>query len=577
MLGSNLVQRAVSCSKITGRCGLAKNVSRKSCKTYRVNRNWYGTGRGSDRVLGTSYPLATASGSVSQLMQFSLMRNSFVVAAILLLCARASPQTLPSEQVATKNSTDIRAVLCDMDKGDYTSAEKRLEQLLQSDPKNIYAQKLLASTLAAQIKIGGDSARNATVARKAIEAYQRVSNDPGVSGAEKAQIDKYVLILYRHVGADEQRKEIERRALDSTRSPGDRSELSAVLASLSWDCSYRITSKEAGPEKAELEKAAVCVSKGLDYTNQALTLDRNNESAWSYKASLFKEAAKLAGFGGNQTQKASYLRQADAADKQTMDLGAKRRAEEEEDWARQNEERKKNDSFTPKDAVNAAKELVTFEAETSLDDAVKREFIPNQLELTTLVAPVPIPQEKTEPKATTASPSPQASLPAQKGCFREVDGIAAVQEKRDWKSFSPAEDLMVDLPDNLCARGDSYIAASDGVMYTIHSMDRPPIALKPNVVEGVLNTLARTFVGFRSRGWLDDGLAHSFELRLLRKDDVNDQPRRVYAYALVSCAERRESVLIVQASKAHYYTIDINGANESDARVQRFLKSVKIK
>jgi hypothetical protein len=84
-------------------------------------------------------------------------------------------------------------------------------------------------------------------------------------------------------------------------------------------------------------------------------------------------------------------------------------------------------------------------------------------------------------------------------------------------------------------------------------------------------------VGFRSGIWLDGGLANSFELKLLRKDDVNGQPRKVYAYARVSCAERMESVLIVQASKAHYYTIDITGANESDARVQRFLKSVKFK
>jgi hypothetical protein len=108
-------------------------------------------------------------------------------------------------------------------------------------------------------------------------------------------------------------------------------------------------------------------------------------------------------------------------------------------------------------------------------------------------------------------------------------------------------------------------------------MARPPIALNRNVVDGVLNMLARTFVGFRSRGWLDDGLANSFELKLLRKDEVNGQPRKVYSYARVSCAERMESVLVVQASKAHYYTIDISGAIESDARVQRFLNSVKLK
>jgi tetratricopeptide (TPR) repeat protein len=510
-------------------------------------------------------------------MQFTFIQKSLVMAAMLLPYAQAGAQSVRSGQAATENSAEheIHAALCDIDKRDYASAEKKLERLLQSDPKNIYAQKLLPSTLAAQIKIGQESADNATVARKAIEAYQRVSNNPKISGEERVQIDRYVLILYRHIGADEQRKEIQKRALDSTRSPRDRSVLYAILASQSWDCAYRITSKEAGPEKAEIEKAAGCVSKGLDIANQAITLDRENESAWSYKASLLKEAAKLAGFAHNRTQQASYQRQADDALKHTFDLSAKRRAEEDRNWARQNEERERNDSFTTKDAEKAAKELVSFEAETSLEDAVKRVFVPSQLELTTLVVPVPIPQQKTEPTETTASST--ASPPPQKGCFREADRTTSIQERRDWKSFSVDEELVVDLPDNVCARGSGYVAASEGVMYDIDSIPRPAIASEPAVLDGALNTLTRVFVGLRSGIWLDGGLANSFELRLLRKDDVNGQPRKVYAYARISCAERMESVLIVQAGRTHYYTIDISGANESDARVQRFLKSVKLK
>ena len=40
-----------------------------SCRAYQVetyDRNWYGTGCGSDRVIDTGYPLATPSGSVSR-------------------------------------------------------------------------------------------------------------------------------------------------------------------------------------------------------------------------------------------------------------------------------------------------------------------------------------------------------------------------------------------------------------------------------------------------------------------------------------------------------------------------------
>ena len=492
---------------------------------------------------------------------------------MLLLCVPACAQGLRSEQTSTKHSTEqeIRASLCDMDKRDYGTAQKKLEGVLQSDPKNIYAQKLLASALDSEIKIGDESTKNIALVKKTIEAYQRLLNNPQISANEKARIDQHVLFLYRRISSDEQRKEIERRVGDTTRSPKDRSELYAVLASQSWDCAYQITSKQTTPGKTEIEKARTCVTSGQDHANQAIALDGENESAWSYKANLFKEAATLAGFANNQTLKASYQLQAEETYKHANELANKRRAREEKESARQDEQRKENDSFTLKDEENASQELVEYKAETSLDEAVKRAFMPVDLELANLVAPVPIPQEKTERTETTVSPPPE------KGCFREADGTAQVQEKRNWKSFSPAEDLMVDLPDNVCARGSSYIAASEGVMYVIDSMARPAIALEPQVIDGVLSTLARVFVGFRSRGWLDEGLSNSFELKLLRKDQPSGQPRKVYAYARISCAERKESVLLVLAGKAHYYTIDISGANESDPRVQRFLSSVKFK
>jgi len=53
--------------------------------------------------------------------------------------------------------------------------------------------------------------------------------------------------------------------------------------------------------------------------------------------------------------------------------------------------------------------------------------------------------------------------------------------------------------------------------------------------------------------------------------------RKIYAYSLISCGERKDGMLIVQASQTHYYTIDINGASESDPRAQRLLTSIQVK
>jgi hypothetical protein len=501
------------------------------------------------------------------------MKKSLIASAIFLLCLQTGARVLPAGQGAVKNSAEqeIRAALCDLDKHDYLSARKRLERLLQSDAKNIYALKLLAATQAGQIKIGDESVENMRAVKNTIEAYQRVWNSQQISAEEKAQIDRYLLSLYPRINADEQRKEIGRRVGDTTRSSKDRSELYAVLASQSWDCAYRITSKQTTPDKTEIERAANCVSKGLNYANQAITLDGENESAWSYKANLLREAAKLAGFGNNQTQETSYQQQARETDKHVTELADKRRADDEKESGTKDEERREDDTFTEKDTERMSQELTEYNAQISLDEAVERAFGPGETELTNLVAPVPIPEEKSQRIATTQSEPPE------KGCFREADGTASVQEKRNWKTFSPDEDLVVDLPDNVCARGNSYLAASEGVMYVIDSMPRPAIAIRPTIVDGTLNTLARVFVSFRSRGWLDEGLSNTFEVKLLRKEDFNGQPRRLYGYSRASCSERKESVLLLQASKSHYYTIDISGANESDARVQRFLNSVKFK
>jgi hypothetical protein len=160
-----------------------------------------------------------------------------------------------------------------------------------------------------------------------------------------------------------------------------------------------------------------------------------------------------------------------------------------------------------------------------------------------------------------------------------VDGPTQVLEKRNWKPFATeGQEIVVDLPDNVCqGNGGGYIAASEGVMYSIGSIPRPAIALNETAIDGALNTMARTFANLRSSAWLGNGVGNSFELKLLKKENVSGEPRKIYAYSLVSCKERKENVLVIQAARGHYYTFDINGANESDPRVQRFLASVKLK
>ena len=470
---------------------------------------------------------------------------------------------------------EIRSALCDLEKRDFETAQKRIRAVLATDPENIYAQKILLGILDAAIKFGDSSDQNKARIRTAIEAYDQASKRSAFTAAEKNDLDRYVILLYGLLGKEEVISELQKREADSNRTAPLRSEFYAALAGKSWECSYLITGDKPALEKAEIEKARSCATRGLDYADRAINFNASNDAAWSYKASLLNEASKLAGFENNQAQKILLQGQFTEAQKRSTELANERRAAEEKEWERSLNAVREKVSSQAEAEISETKELTEYRAETSLDEAVKQVFRTVNLELGSLVAPVPMPIPEEKPQGSAGSTVQVERPPIQKGCFREVDGPEQIQEKRDWKQFSPDGDLTVDLPDNVCERGGGFVAASEGVMYTIASMERPKISVSAEIVERVLNISAITFVKFRSRNWVDGGAANAFEIKLLLKENLNGEPRRVYGYQLRSCAERKENVLITQATKAHYYTIDISGANESDPRVQRFIKSLK--
>jgi hypothetical protein len=425
--------------------------------------------------------------------------------------------------------------------------------------------------LAKQIKPGDTSAENIALVRKTIEAYSQGRKNPRFTAEEKTNVDRYVMILYRHLGDEELNKELQRRASDSNRTTKERADAYAVLAGKSWDCAYRITSTKRALQKTEIENVERCVAFGMEYTDAAIRLDAENESAWSFKALILSERAKLYGLKNDQAAKALLQRQSDEAQKRATEVANARQDAESKEWARRaDEEQKKNES---KLVEESQKELTEYRDENSLEEVVKSVFFPGGLELSSLVAPVPIPEEKTGSQDKPPDTATTDSRPPEKGCFREVDGV---KEKREWKSFTDGE-IVVDLPDNVCSRGGGYIAASEGVMYSINPFSRPLVSAEPMVVNAVLNTMARTFIGFRAGVWLGNGPANAFEIKLLRKEDFNTQHRKIYGYALVNCSERKNGVLIVHAGNAHYYSIDISGMDESDPRTQRVLRSLQFK
>lgn len=231
--------------------------------------------------------------------------------------------------------------------GRFDEAEQHARRALALDPNSKTALSFIARTIHAQYRPGVQTPENIAKANEAIQAYQRIlEKDPKNDEAYKA-----VAYLLGATKEDEKlRSWIATRANDTTTEPTKRAEAYVVLASKDWDCSFKITElpsnksttiaegnrasvsyKKPGNQK-EFDNAQACVKRGLEEIENAIKLDPNSESAWSYKTNLLLEASKLAEMEGRMDQKAELDKQRDLAQKRTNALSeANQKKKEEED------------------------------------------------------------------------------------------------------------------------------------------------------------------------------------------------------------------------------------------------------
>jgi tetratricopeptide (TPR) repeat protein len=230
--------------------------------------------------------------------------------------------------------------------GHFEEAEQYSRKALDLDPTNKTALAFIARTIHAQYKPGVQTPENLAKANEAIQAYQRIlEKDPKNDEAYKA-----IAYLYGATKEEDKlRAWISARATDPTLEPEKRAEAYIVLASKDWDCSFKmtelpsnkVTTVGAGnkatvsykkPNQKEFDTAQQCVKRGLEEIENAIKLDPNSETAWSYKTNLLLEAAKLAEMDGKMDQKTEFDKQREIAQKRTNTLSEankKKKAEEE--------------------------------------------------------------------------------------------------------------------------------------------------------------------------------------------------------------------------------------------------------
>ncbi len=234
--------------------------------------------------------------------------------------------------------------------GHFDEAEQHSRKALELDPNSKSAPSFIARTIHAQYRPGVQSPENAAKANEAIQAYQQIlQKDPKNEEAYKA-----IAYLYGAIkDEDKLRSWISSRANDTSIEPEKRAEAYIVLASKDWDCSFKMTELPANKtttlnagnrasvaykkpsDQKEFETAQACVKRGLEEIENAIKLDPNSESAWSYKTNLLLEAKKLAEMDGKTEQAAELDKQREIAQKRTMALSEANQKKKEAEEAKQ--------------------------------------------------------------------------------------------------------------------------------------------------------------------------------------------------------------------------------------------------
>ena len=203
--------------------------------------------------------------------------------------------------------------------GRFKDAEDKFREAYSLDETQKNAPLFIARAVQQQYKPGVGTPENIAIGDRAIAAYQEILNkDPGNEDAYKA-----IVFLYGQMKRDEKVNELLMQRASSGSTPEARAQALIILASKQWQCANDITERKENQtkedkgdkilihykkpaEQADFDKAQQCANEGMKLAEQAVSLSPNSASAWTYKANLLREQAKLSEMSGNAQAKADY-------------------------------------------------------------------------------------------------------------------------------------------------------------------------------------------------------------------------------------------------------------------------------
>ena len=269
------------------------------------------------------------------------------IAALLVALVAASGGCTLVNRVRAKNALNEGARA--YKDGRFADAEERFRTAHELDPSQKNAPLFIARAVQQQYKPGVTTPENIAVGEKAVAAYQEIlKNDPSNEDAYKA-----IVFLYGQMKQDEKVNQLLMQRASSGPTPKAKAEALTILASKQWQCSYDVTEQkenkttENKPDKilihykkpanqANFDRAQQCTTEGLKLAEQATSIDPENPNAWSYKANLLREKAKLAEMAGDAKAKGDFDNQYTAALETQKKLAAAEAKKKEAEGASKN-------------------------------------------------------------------------------------------------------------------------------------------------------------------------------------------------------------------------------------------------
>ncbi len=280
----------------------------------------------------------------------------FLTIALLILAAdslavgqaagRSAVQESKAEQELTPQQRLAREEIIEAARaykaGRFSEAELHSRRALELDPNDRNAPFFIARSIHAQYKQGVDTPENFQIAERAIEAYKRIL----IKDVNNDESFKAVAFLLGQLNrSDEQIEWITQRAENQTVDPAKRSETYVYLANREWECSFQITERKENQETVErdgimrlvfkkpknlndFDRAKQCALRGMEMVERAIYLSPENGKAWGYKTNLLLELVKLSEMDGIVYDRDEYKRQADEAQKRTIEISERTKASE---------------------------------------------------------------------------------------------------------------------------------------------------------------------------------------------------------------------------------------------------------